>query len=81
MRKTTDSNNFKNLMGDNIFIQVAERMEVYSDFLDENKKESKEKYEEMKEELQNFLEVFLEEFETKLQNKKNETQDDVEIEN
>jgi heat shock protein 1/8 len=79
MRKTTDSNDFKNLMGENIFIQVAERMEFYSDFLDENKKETKEKYEEMKDELQNFLEVFLEEFEMKLQNKKN--QPEVEVKN
>lgn len=71
MRKTTDSKDFKNLMGENIFIQVAEKFDFYSEFLEENPKELKEKYEEIKYELENFLEIFLEEFEDKLQNKKN----------
>lgn len=70
MRKKTDSNDFKNLMGENIYFEVAEKMESMIDFIDENPKETKEKYEEMKVELENFLEVILEEFENKLHNQK-----------
>jgi heat shock protein 1/8 len=82
MRKKTDSNDFKNLMGEKIFIEIAERMTNLDDFIDENPKETKDKYNEMKEELENFLEVFLDEFEQKLNmhKKQNNTENDAEKE-
>jgi molecular chaperone DnaK (HSP70) len=76
MRKKTDSNDFKNLMGEKIFIEIAERMTNLDDYLDENPKETKDKYNELKEELESFLEVFLDEFETKLNSQKKEEKEE-----
>ncbi len=66
MRKKAESNVFKTIMGEKIFIAVSERLNSVSDSLDEDTKETKEKYNSIKEELENFLEVFFEEFEQKI---------------
>jgi molecular chaperone DnaK (HSP70) len=76
MKRKIEGNDFKNLMGEKIFIEISERFEIIDDFLDENENEkekiTKEKCEEIKDELENFLEVFLDEFEKKLNSINNE---------
>jgi L1 cell adhesion molecule like protein len=65
IRKTTDSSEFKDLMGETVFIEVAEKITSVSDYIEENKLSS-EKYDDKKKELEEFLEVFLDEFNRKL---------------
>jgi endoplasmic reticulum chaperone BiP len=75
-RQITDNTNFKNIVGDRIFIEVAEKLTDTSESIEENKF-TKEKYEELKEDLENFLEPYLDVYNEKINNVK--TQESVKI--
>lgn len=65
MRKITDNTNFKTLLGDQVYAQVAEKMSNTENYLDENDKLPSDKYDQMREELEQFLDPFIDEYREK----------------
>jgi heat shock protein 1/8 len=59
MRKTTDTSNFKTLLGDKVYTDVAIKINSIEEYMDENDKLLGDKYDQIKEELEQFLEPFI----------------------